>query len=146
MRLAPVVPLLALAAAATLSACAGGPAVDRGISRLAGKPVLETYNVIGTPSRQVASGADTVYSWETSASGKNYVPNPTMAAGFVSGTPPGMEGGANTGASLGHETTCEVRLTAGSDGRIKKWEFVGPDLACDAVAKRLKAWASSRAS
>ena len=126
-----------------LAACADGPPAEHGLGRLAGRPVASTYTLIGTPTRQVASGTDTVYTWDTRANGKSYVPNPTMASGFVSGLPAGMEGSANTGSSLGHEQTCEVHITANGDGKIKTWEFVGPEIACQPVARRLKAWANS---
>jgi hypothetical protein len=130
-------------AVSALAACAEAPAPS-GIARMAGRPMLGTFDVIGTPTGQATTAGETTYTWDMTSTGRTYVPNPTMSVGFVGGMPRGMAGSSNSGAVLGQDVSCRVRITAGSDSLIRHWDFSGPQAACDKVTRRLKDGANNR--
>lgn len=110
-------------AALALTGCASFGTMDDGLTRLMGHDVHDAIDVIGYPTSQAVIAGDTVYDWYTSSSGVVYLTNTSGGGTYVP-----------------QSWACDVRLAAGSDGRLKRWQWKGQRAACAPIINQLGAW------
>jgi hypothetical protein len=137
MRLAHLA-VLALAGCAT-----GTPPIEPGFDRLMGHDVGDAMKVLGNPSSQAPAGGDTVYTWYAVTTGSTFLPSQVQTSGFI-GNPANDTSEGVGGSQATVATACRLRVTAGSDKKIKHIDFRGPRSACNPVSDAVEAWAKKQ--
>jgi len=113
--------------------------MDNGLNALVGKDVRYAFNVLGHPNGKQESGGGTVYIWQNSRTMMFYEPGLTQ----ISRTPPRAD---DTNYSdiiaspywVPMQGVCVVRLIAGPDNIVRRWDYNGDGLGCDDYVRRLK--------
>jgi len=126
--------LTVIIAALGLSGCATAPAMDTALAPLTGQPVQLVFDQLGPPSSATPAGTDTIYQWYSTKT--------------VHGTPSSRFLGAASAPSGDAPTpglfpgppvpyTCDVRILADRDGRIKDTQFGEETGGCRESARKL---------
>ena len=132
--------LTVIIAALCLGACATTPAMDTALAPLTGQPVQLVLDQLGPPSSSTPAGTDTIYQWYSTK--------------MVHGTPSSRFNGSASAPSEDAPTpgqfagppvpyTCDVRILADSEGRIKDSQFGEESGGCRESARKLRQLAYS---
>lgn len=116
--------LIAIAAALGLGACTTTSELNTALTRLTGEPVQRVFEQLGPPTSSTRAGQDTIYRWHRATT--------------VHGIPlRGTFFGAPAYAGPPVPYTCDIRIVADSQGRIKEWRFDEQSGGCRESARSL---------
>jgi hypothetical protein len=121
-------------AALSLGACTTTPSMESALAPLAGQPVAVVFDQLGTPSSSTPYGAGTVYEWHHAKTVHG-----TPSSRFLGSASAPSEDAPTPGLFPGPPVpyTCDVRILAGADGRIKDAQFSEQTGGCRDPAKKL---------
>jgi hypothetical protein len=130
--------LTVIIAALGLGACTTTPAMQAALAPLTGQPVERVVAQLGPPTSATPAGADTVYLWHRAKTVHGGPMRATTTGAPAEPTP------AYAGPPVPY--TCDVRIVADSDGRIKESQFDEQTGGCRESARSLNqlAWAEPR--
>ena len=118
----------------SLGACTTTPAMESALAPLAGQPVEVAIEHLGTPASATAYGAGTIYEWHAAKTVHG-----TPSSRFLGSASAPSEDAPTPGLFPGPPVpyTCDVRILAGADGRIKDAQFSEQSGGCRESARKL---------
>jgi hypothetical protein len=131
-----------LACVLALGGCTTFSNMENGLNALMGQPIQNAFDHLGYPSGQMQVGQDTVYGWGRSFVMSMPTSSTAQTTGYVGSTPYSANTNVTTWAPA--QYSCDIKIIAGPDGRIKDWQFDGNMGGCEAYAKPLGKLAKSR--
>ncbi|HEY6997414.1 MAG TPA: hypothetical protein VH851_05770, partial [Candidatus Binatia bacterium] len=110
--------------------------MDQGLNALIGKDVRYAFAVLGNPNGKQEFGGETVYIWQNSRSMMFYEPNLTQTSRIRADK--NYSETVESGYWVPMQGVCLVRLIAGPDNIVRRWDYNGDALGCDDYVRRLK--------
>lgn len=127
--------LTLIIAALGLGACTATPAMNTALAPLSGQPVQLAFERLGPPSSATPAGADTVYEWHKAGTVRG-IPMRATTTGA-----PAQPAPAYAGPPVAY--TCDVRIVADGQGRIRHAQFAEQTGGCRESARALSQLAYS---
>ena len=122
--------LTVIIAALSLGACTTAPAMQTALAPLTGQPVERVIAQLGPPTATTPAGSDTIYQWHRAS---------TVHGGPMRATTtgaPAEPGVAYAGPPVPY--TCDLRIVADSEGRIRHSQFGEQTGGCRESARSLR--------
>ncbi|MBO9516537.1 MAG: hypothetical protein J7493_00570 [Porphyrobacter sp.] len=113
----------------SLGACTTNPAMETALAPLSGQPVQLVVAQLGPPTSSMPAGSDTVYEWRSA----KFVYSASTRANLG----PASEGGAPAYGGMAAPYTCDIKVLADAQGRIKDTQFGEQTGGCRESAKKL---------
>ena len=110
--------------------------MEAGLRNLVGKPAQVAFARLGYPDQSMKVAGDEVYTWSRVRSLEGYEPRQQTVQGFCNGVP--CSATVNTTTKVSDERQCMVRLIAGPDGILNRWEWRGTWPASKEFTKALR--------
>ena len=126
----------ACAAMLSLSGCLSFGDFETNLAAFQGRPVQDAFDVLGYPAGKQEFGQDTVYTWARDHRGAMILPQTTNTTGYVGGTQFGAT--STTSQVVPMHYACTVKLIAGPDGVVRKWQYEGNAGGCEPYMRSLR--------
>lgn len=116
--------------------------IEKGLNALVGKDVRYAFDVLGYPNGEQEFGSETAYIWQNSRSTMFYEPR------FTTDKAPDIRSFSYRDSRFSDLTpsgywvpmqgVCVMRIIAGPDNIVRRWDYNGDGLGCDDYVSRLK--------
>ena len=125
-----------------LGACTTTPAMETALAPLTGQPVQRVFEQLGPPSSYTPVGADIAYEWRSAKTVRGAALRGNTMGAPMAGSD-GAPAYAASGSGVAVPYTCDVRIVADAQGRIKDSQFGEQTGGCRESARKLRQLAYS---